>query len=213
MRQYKQLLTSAALNGLPVVLISFLLGGFFWWQAVWAIALVAYVSMVHAVWERNQTALTFFQPDSLFSWALGSHALIAMSVYVGFAGGLGFDLLHVPEWAAGVCLVAGFVLTGLSIAQLGRNFSPVILLYADHQLVTTGFYRYIRHPRYLGAVLFQCGLCLIADQPEAIGFVLVWVLTFVLGRCNAEDEMLRERFGVLWTQWAARTRRLIPLVW
>ena len=50
--------------------------------------------------------------------------------------------------------LAGFTLMNWSVMVLGKQFSADVTIQDDHQLITSGPYRYIRHPRYLGIIIF-----------------------------------------------------------
>ena len=64
-------------------------------------------------------------------------------------------ILNSPVVAIGGIIIyligAGITLT--SRRQLGRYGDGTPALKGDHQLLTTGFYKYIRHPLYSGALL------------------------------------------------------------
>lgn len=65
-----------------------------------------------------------------------------------------------PPWSvpAGVAVfAAGIVLRWYSIIHLGRFFTVNVAIAADHQLVDTGPYRFVRHPSYTGALLAFVG--------------------------------------------------------
>jgi protein-S-isoprenylcysteine O-methyltransferase Ste14 len=80
----------------------------------------------------------------------------------------------------------------------------------EHYLVTTGFYRYIRHPSYLGAMLAMLGWFLVFRS--WIGFV-VCLLLIPLGipEIRKEEKMLADEFG---EEYAAYQRRtwMLPFV-
>ena len=64
--------------------------------------------------------------------------------------------------AAGfIALVAGQSLRLLAIRTLGPRWSARIITVPNAQPVTTGIYRYLRHPNYLGVVLEIAGLPLV----------------------------------------------------
>jgi protein-S-isoprenylcysteine O-methyltransferase Ste14 len=115
---------------------------------------------------------------------------------------------------AGIALiVAGVGLRAWSIATLGRFFQYQIEIQAGHQVVTTGPYRYVRHPSYTGIALVLAGFAL------ASGDVLSLVAVAVLGglglavRIRAEERQLTEALGADYERFAAHRKRLIPGVW
>ncbi len=95
---------------------------------------------------------------------------------------------------------------------LGRLFSVEVAIQADHRLVTSGPFRFVRHPRYAGMIYFATGFSLVFRS--WLGFVLVAMLKLVLlWRIRAEEALLREQFGSEWDAYARRTRRLLPYVY
>ncbi len=80
----------------------------------------------------------------------------------------------------------------------------------QHYLVTTGFYRYIRHPSYLGALLAVLGWFLVFRC--WIGVVL-GLLLFPLGipQIRKEEKMLMDEFGGEYATYQRRTW-MLPFV-
>lgn len=115
-----------------------------------------------------------------------------------------------------ICGLASFVL-GMALmhwaeATLDRLFSVQVTIQEGHNLVTDGPYRFLRHPRYLGIILFAIGLSLIFRS--WLGLILVGALTLVLlWRIHDEEALMHETFGEEWETYARRTRRLIPFVY
>ena len=53
-----------------------------------------------------------------------------------------------------IFVVLGFVLMNWSAYILGKQFSTDVTIQKEHELITTGPYKRIRHPRYLGIIIF-----------------------------------------------------------
>lgn len=113
-----------------------------------------------------------------------------------------------------------------AIGRLGKSFS--FQLAAPESLVTTGIYRYIQHPSYIGLVLVYPLLLLILRSDAAMAcFLEDGMLQRVRGevaaallslsgimvmavRVRDEEAMLKEKFGDEWVEWNRTTKRLIP---
>lgn len=95
--------------------------------------------------------------------------------------------------------------------HLGRNITDTVETRADHQLVTTGIYAYIRHPLYTTGFLLFFGLGLLSGVwPVLILSVLV---LFVLAlRTFEEERQLITRFGDRYVHYAERTGRFLPRI-
>ncbi len=95
---------------------------------------------------------------------------------------------------------------------LGRRFSGLVAIQEHHELVTTGIYRHIRHPSYLGfligfigwMLLFRCGVGLLLVAPA------FWIL---VARMDAEEALLTSEFGRAYAEYRERTWRLVPWVY
>jgi protein-S-isoprenylcysteine O-methyltransferase Ste14 len=81
-----------------------------------------------------------------------------------------------------------------------------------HQVATTGPYRFVRHPMYVGVILSVMSIPLILKSWWAlIPAVLIVVLFFI--RTELEDRTLKQKLTG-YTDYADRVRyRLLPGVW
>ena len=62
-----------------------------------------------------------------------------------------------PRYLGLVAFALGGLFAFWAAIHLGRQYSVEVPIQKDHQLITTGPYRYIRHPRYLGAFVLAIG--------------------------------------------------------
>ncbi|MFO7321579.1 MAG: isoprenylcysteine carboxylmethyltransferase family protein [Chloroflexota bacterium] len=121
-----------------------------------------------------------------------------------------------PVWIP----VAGLLLTalgwGIVIWSMASNpyFSATVRIQAerDHHTVSSGPYRFIRHPGYVGTIIFHLAMPLVVGSLPAFYPNLVTAALLVL-RTALEDRTLRDELPG-YREYAARTRyRLIPGVW
>ena len=91
--------------------------------------------------------------------------------------------------------VAGAALVLRSRAELGPAWSFVPM--ADHStgLITTGPYRLVRHPIYLGLALHAMGEALAFSSWPAFLIVLCGIVPTFAWRARAEERLLRRTFG------------------
>jgi len=126
--------------------------------------------------------------------------------------GLRWPLFPARSWtiAIGLGLEAFAVLLHISARRhLGRNWSSSVMIKADHQLVTSGPYRLIRHPIYTAILALAGGTAIAAAQLHgALGFA---VFAFVYCRkLRLEEARLAETFGVEWSSYRQRSWALVP---
>lgn len=144
--------------------------------------------------------------------AVGAGGLIVPLIYM-LTPWLDFASYTLPRGAVilgAVLYSGGMWIFWRSHADLGRFWSPVLEMRHDHQLVTDGIYRRIRHPMYAAIFLFFIGqaLCLgnwIAGLSGLGAFTLLYLV-----RIGPEERMLADTFGEAWQIHAARTGRIWP---
>lgn len=130
-----------------------------------------------------------------------------------FTPWLAFADHEIPGWigAAGVALLAaGTWLFWRAHVDLGANWSPVLDLREEHQLVTHGVYRRIRHPMYSALWLIVLAQAMILPNGVAgfSGLVAFGLLYFL--RVRDEERMMMEQFGRAYEDYMRNTGRLLP---
>ena len=110
------------------------------------------------------------------------------------------------------CLVAvaGAALVLRSRAELGPAWSFVPRAGQGTGLVTTGPYRLVRHPIYLGLVLLALGQALAFSSGLACLIVLVGIAPTFAWRARAEDTLLSRTFGGRYALYRSQTKIIIP---
>jgi protein-S-isoprenylcysteine O-methyltransferase Ste14 len=97
-------------------------------------------------------------------------------------------------------------------ASLGKQFSVEVTLQEGHELITGGLYHYLRHPRYLGIIVFTVGISLVFRS--WLGLILGAVLALILiWRIGVEEDLLHHEFGAAWEDYSRTSWRLIPFVY
>lgn len=113
------------------------------------------------------------------------------------------------RWLGVALFAAGGVLRLAPVFALGRRFSGLVAIQPGHALVTTGLYRYIRHPSYLGLLVMMLGWGLAFRS--IVGLALAALAIFpLLARIRSEEALLQAYFGGEYEAYRARTHRLIP---
>jgi protein-S-isoprenylcysteine O-methyltransferase Ste14 len=113
----------------------------------------------------------------------------------------------------GLAMVSlGLILTTWAEAKLGKLFSTEVTIQEGHKLVTDGLFQYLRHPRYLGIIVFSLGISLVFRSWLAL--ILVVAMTLVLlWRIHDEEALMHEEFGADWESYSQKSWRLIPFVY
>jgi protein-S-isoprenylcysteine O-methyltransferase Ste14 len=112
-----------------------------------------------------------------------------------------------------VVILAGYVLGSYALIE-NRFFSGMVRIQFDrgHQVVSSGPYRWMRHPGYVGALLAYLATPFFLDSTWA--FIPAVFLSIVLIiRTQLEDRVLQEELPG-YREYAVRVRyRLLPGVW
>jgi protein-S-isoprenylcysteine O-methyltransferase Ste14 len=93
---------------------------------------------------------------------------------------------------------------------LGRQWRLDAGLNADHELVTWGPYRLVRHPIYTSML---CMLLATGSLVTPLPLLLAAVIVMIIGteiRVRAEERLLGERFGERFRQYRSRVSAYVP---
>jgi protein-S-isoprenylcysteine O-methyltransferase Ste14 len=112
-----------------------------------------------------------------------------------------------------VLVVAGEAMRVWSKVTLGRYFTYTVMTSADQPVITSGPYRYLRHPSYTGIMLFALGAGFVWGNWLGLAAVTVFVFLGVRYRIHVEERALLEELGDRYRTYAELHKRLIPFVW
>lgn len=118
-----------------------------------------------------------------------------------------------PElfWLGVVVTCAGLAFAVWARRTIGRNWSAIVTVKEDHELVTTGPYALVRHPIYTGLLLGFLGWAIAVDRwrgPLAVAIVFVALLR----KYRLEERWMSERFGADYEAYRARVKALVPFL-
>ena len=146
-------------------------------------------------------------------WVLAAFAVLGLLLGVVPAWTDRHDLWTIGgpaiRWIGIVLFAAGGALRLWPVAVLGNRFSGLVAIQPGHTLVTTGIYRTIRNPSYLGLLLGSLGWSLGFRSVAGIVITALHLVPLV-ARMNAEERLLAANFGAEYEAYRARTWRLLP---
>lgn len=222
----KRRLRNMLLLFLPIVIFAtvlFVTAGSLAW--IWGWVLVGIMITVYIVGvllvapglleERIGVKSGFKRGDILLSLIMGRLGPLAVIVTSGldFRFGWSGPSRLVLAVSGIVFIMFGYVLT-LWATRENTFFSSVVRLQRErsHHVITTGPYRIVRHPGYLGSVVFIIALPFALTSYWAlIPAVTTVIVSFV--RTILEDNTLKQELEG-YSQYAERVRfRLIPGIW
>ena len=182
----------------------------------WGRTLIQCVGFAVAVWSAVRLPLRHYPTMAVFAVFLGLEILmyivstvqrpkkisgngwawiasLVIAVYPTLTPNLVRYPLHTPAPLVGIGTVLQYVACVVEIValwKLNRSFSQVP---EANRLVTTGLYRYVRHPLYTAYFLGFGGFTLLVNQPLLwLAFVVFAGLEVV--RAKAEERVLLDTF-------------------
>jgi protein-S-isoprenylcysteine O-methyltransferase Ste14 len=140
---------------------------------------------------------------------LARYILAGLDQRYGWTGG--FPII--AQLAAIPVCVSGYALLGWALAS-NNFFSQIVRIQSDrgHAVVAGGPYRYVRHPGYVGMILFELAMPILLDSGLAFlagGLcAILWIL-----RTGLEDRTLQAELAG-YVDYARQVRyRLLPGIW
>jgi protein-S-isoprenylcysteine O-methyltransferase Ste14 len=94
----------------------------------------------------------------------------------------------------------------------GKKVSETKLIKEDLDLVTSGPYRWVRHPLYSGALTLLFSISLVFGDWILLGYSLAGFIIFRILVIPAEEQQLLETFGEEYEYYQRRTGRLFPRI-
>ncbi|MBN2045864.1 MAG: isoprenylcysteine carboxylmethyltransferase family protein [Anaerolineales bacterium] len=201
-------------------------GSLFWWEAwlllgMWALYFVLMLTVVRKinpglVKERSESLEKFGQRwDRVI---VGIYQLTSISLYIisgldagrfGWTGG-------VPGWVKwGAFIFVLFVYIFPTWAVVSNPYASGAVRIQeerDHQVIAKGPYKLVRHPMYLGTVVYGIAFPLFLESYWALIPGLIVIVLFII-RTALEDRYLHENLPG-YAEFAQKTRtRLFPGVW
>lgn len=112
-----------------------------------------------------------------------------------------------------VTIIGGLALRVWAIEVLGKAFTSTVQIVPEHALVTSGPYRFVRHPSYLGAYLAFLGSAILLQSWIGLLIAALCMAIAYLIRIPAEERVLENNFGDVWRDYRENSWRMIPGVW
>jgi protein-S-isoprenylcysteine O-methyltransferase Ste14 len=78
------------------------------------------------------------------------------------------------------------------------------------RFLTTGFYRYVRNPIYLGALVILLGHIVWSGSALVVAYFLCYVIAFHILITVFEEPVLRDKFGAAYDEYFKQVPRWIP---
>ena len=116
-----------------------------------------------------------------------------------------FHYLAIPLWLIGTLII---IWCSIDIIRKGRG-TPAHLD-PPKELVITGLYRYVRNPIYVGAMLILFGYIIWSTSAWTMLYSAAAFIAFNFLIIVIEEPILKNTFGMAYTEYTQRVPRWIP---
>jgi len=98
-----------------------------------------------------------------------------------------------------------------SFKTLGDNYSQDIMVKKNHELITKGPFKIIRHPQYLCQILLDIGATAATLSYIVGGFALIEIPIYIM-RASMEDKLLSKHFAEKFSEYKKKSGFMIPFI-
>ncbi|MHA2141623.1 MAG: methyltransferase [Candidatus Thorarchaeota archaeon] len=154
----------------------------------------------------------FGKTQAVLSFVILGFLVLSIIYLVGLPWIDWFQVLQYPLWLRLTGTLLAIIMTPLLAwihRELDRQYSAVLEIKSDHQLITTGPYEKVRHPMYTVLALFSLGLSMVTANLLIILFAALLILGFPFW-VRIEEAKMIETFGEEYIEYMKRTGRFFP---
>ncbi|MBV8865040.1 MAG: isoprenylcysteine carboxylmethyltransferase family protein [Acidobacteriaceae bacterium] len=132
--------------------------------------------------------------------------------YFGFAYQRFLPDSTIYLWVGQFMTIAGVAFAIWARVTLGQNWSGIVTVKQDHELIRTGPYRLVRHPIYTGITLAVFGTAMFDGEIRSI-ILMVAMLSVLTQKMKIEEQFMNEQFGSEYAGYRQKTKALVPFLW
>lgn len=183
------------------------------WLLIGCLWVVAEVRLARKVAKNDRDIIDGERRSQGWLWLCVIVSVCLAMVFKALAW-LPIQIDYTPrQWLALLLFSIGLGLRYWAVLTLGRFFSTHVLIQNQHQLITDGPYRWIRHPAYTGLLIAFAGAGL--AMGDVLALLLLTVLPFFAfkARIVMEEKKLIKQFGRQYLDYLHRTYKLLPLLY
>ncbi|NLT49908.1 MAG: isoprenylcysteine carboxylmethyltransferase family protein [Ignavibacteria bacterium] len=99
-----------------------------------------------------------------------------------------------------------------SIKDMGKFYSQDVLVLNDHSIISSGLFKYIRHPQYLFQILMDLGAGIALLSWIIIPLVVLVEFPLLILRARMEEKLLLKYFPEEYSPYKKKTGFFIPFI-
>jgi protein-S-isoprenylcysteine O-methyltransferase Ste14 len=121
--------------------------------------------------------------------------------------------LWIFECTGLLMIICGITLRIIAISTLRQNFSYLVGIREEHELITSGIYTKIRHPSYTGGILINIGIQVCLFSLIGILITIASLVIYYGPRIRFEEDVLRSEFPEHYEAYKKSSWRLILYIY
>ena len=110
-------------------------------------------------------------------------------------------------------MAAGIAIRIAAARTLGRYYTRTLRIGNDQHVITSGLYKRIRHPGYLGDILLFVAAGISMSNVLLLVFNAAIMIPIYIHRMNIEEELLSQTLGREYRTYMIGTKRIIPYIY
>ena len=188
----------------------------FWAKLVWCLGVMGWFAIRYPHERRSRRTPKRLRSDRVRELMLllisVTGMLLAPAIYLltGWPQVADYQFRPALAWLGTAVFASSLWLFYRTHKDLGRNWSVTLEIRDRHALVTSGVYRYVRHPMYSAFWLWALAQALLLPNWIAGPAGLGGFGTLFFLRVGREEELMIETFGDSYRRYMARTSRIVP---
>jgi len=146
----------------------------------------------------------------------GSYLVINLAIFLAISLSIYLRMKNIGtlrglfQWLGLLLIIAGTAFRQWALIHLGRFFSRTVQIEPEHKVITTGPYRWIRHPAYTGMIVMYVGVSMALGTWSGAALSFILVTSCLLYRIHIEEKALAAALGDEYREYMIRTWRLFP---
>ena len=109
-------------------------------------------------------------------------------------------------------MIIGMLIRIQAVRTLGRNYTSTLQTQEGQTIINKGFYKYIRHPGYLGNIFLFLGSGIAVCNEFVFVILAIILIPVYLRRIKYEEIMLENIFKDQYRVYKSNTKKLIPFL-
>lgn len=143
--------------------------------------------------------------------------VVSMGTAIAVAVAVPVASIPYDPWLT-VALGSTLVVLGIALRQwaattLGIFFTQSVTIRPGHRAVSSGPYRFVRHPGYSAMLISMAGLGLTLGSALSAVLMVIGFFAGHVPRIRVEESVLEQNLGEEYRQFKLTRKRLIPGIW